>query len=221
MDAGPHEDDGIPVLTDVIRLGTGPVAPPHRANVEALPDDGPPAASLVIGSEAPPADERADGVAPPVVVEDVPSTPSEGAADATDAPSVAALPSTDVADDAAVDEVREPTSVDRTSTTDPPLADEAALVDASKPPPADDAASAARWREAVLDDLAGRIDTELDARLAPAMRTAGGNARAGRQVELREHLGDALRDVVRRAVDDEMARARVPGPPSKGAEAAD
>ena len=72
----------------------------------------------------------------------------------------------------------------------------------------DDDAFAARVQEAVLNGMSARIDTELDARIAQAMHTEVETALASLQANLREHLAGAMRDVVRRAVDDELARLR-------------
>jgi hypothetical protein len=72
--------------------------------------------------------------------------------------------------------------------------------------PADTRALASQVREAVLTDLLGRIDTELDARIAQAMHAEIETALAHLQGNLRTHLTEALRDVVSRAVDEEIAR---------------
>lgn len=61
-------------------------------------------------------------------------------------------------------------------------------------------------RDSVLVALQTRIDTELDARIAQAMHREVETAIAHLQDKLREGLTDALRDVVARAVDDEMTR---------------
>ena len=87
-------------------------------------------------------------------------------------------------------------------------ADESALVDASTPPPFDHDAFAVRVREAVLNDLSARIDTELDARIAQTMRAELEAALASLQDNLREQLAEAMRDVVRRAVEEQVARLR-------------
>ena len=85
-------------------------------------------------------------------------------------------------------------------------ADESALVDASTPLPFDHDAFAVRVREAVLNDLSARIDTELDARIAQTLHAELEAALASLQDNLREQLAEAMRDVVRRAVDEQVAR---------------
>lgn len=61
-------------------------------------------------------------------------------------------------------------------------------------------------RDSVLVALQTRIDTELDARIAQAMHREVETAIAHLQDKLRDGLTAALRDVVARAVDDEMTR---------------
>ncbi len=61
-------------------------------------------------------------------------------------------------------------------------------------------------RDSVLVALQTRIDTELDARIAQAMHREVETAIAHLQDKLRDGLTEALRDVVARAVDDEMSR---------------
>lgn len=61
-------------------------------------------------------------------------------------------------------------------------------------------------RDSVLVALQTRIDTELDARIAQAMHREVETAIAQLQDKLRDGLTHALRDVVARAVDDEMTR---------------
>ena len=73
---------------------------------------------------------------------------------------------------------------------------------------ADRASIAERVRETVLNDVAMRVDVELDARIAQALHAEIETALGGLQARLREQLADALRDVVGRAVDDALA-ARV------------
>ncbi|MEO8936502.1 MAG: hypothetical protein ABI277_07400 [Burkholderiaceae bacterium] len=80
-------------------------------------------------------------------------------------------------------------------------------------PPEDLASLALRVRDAVLDDLRTRIDTELDARIAQVMHAEVETALAQLQVNLRTHLTEALRDVVQRAVDEEVARLTAPARP--------
>jgi hypothetical protein len=73
-------------------------------------------------------------------------------------------------------------------------------------PAVDPAALAARVRESVFNDLSARIDTELDARIAQTMHAEVETALAQLQRNLRVQLSEALRDVVGRAVDEEIAR---------------
>ena len=219
-----HDDDGIPVLTDVLRLGSGPVIRTRDESVAR--EDDPVLHALVIGNEPPqgvesylqeqsvaPAD-AAPSTDPQVdLIEDFVVTSHQEFWEESATPHFEAV----VAIEPAVEAIDESaTSVVEEHTPDEPdhqaIVDEAALVDASKPAPFDDEALAVRLRDeftqGVLDDLSSRIDTELDARIAQAMRAEVENALGGLQVQLREHLGDALRDVVRRAVDDEMTRLR-------------
>ena len=94
----------------------------------------------------------------------------------------------------------EPTLADPAS----PLA--APLETAPAPTSFDADDMAARVRIAVLEKLSQRIDTELDARLAQTVTAQLKTALVGLQAALRESLAATLRDVVRRAVDDEIAR---------------
>ena len=91
-----------------------------------------------------------------------------------------------------------------------------ALVDASLTPDIDPKAEAealaSRVHDAVLQDLASRIDTELDARIAQALRFELEVALASLQGGLREQLASGLRDVVHRAVQDEISRLQTEGP---------
>lgn len=72
--------------------------------------------------------------------------------------------------------------------------------------PEDPAVFAERVRDAVLDSLAARIDTELDARVAQAIHVEVETALGQLQARLRTAFADALKDVVQRAVDEEIAR---------------
>ncbi len=73
-------------------------------------------------------------------------------------------------------------------------------------PPAEvPAVAARRIRDAVIDDLRARIDTELDARIAQALHVEVESVLAQLQHNLRAHLSDALRDVVAKAVDEAIA----------------
>ncbi len=79
-------------------------------------------------------------------------------------------------------------------------ADVDATIDFSLP------STAARVREAVLERIASRLDIELDARIAQAIHVEVETALAQLQGRLRTHLADALRDIVAKAVDDEVTR---------------
>jgi hypothetical protein len=70
----------------------------------------------------------------------------------------------------------------------------------------DPAAFAAQVRDAVLENVSGRIDTELDARIAQAIHAEVETALARLQGSLRAQLSEAFKDVVGRAVDEEIAR---------------
>ena len=84
-----------------------------------------------------------------------------------------------------------------------------------RPPTTEPAPSADDWkrltdavRASVLDDLGARIDTEFDARIAQVMHAEIETALARLQSALRDHLAEALRDVVGRAVEVEVMRRR-------------
>ena len=72
--------------------------------------------------------------------------------------------------------------------------------------PALDATFALRVRDSVLQELSGRIDTELDARVAQTLHAELETALAHLQNTLRVELAEALRDVVGHAVDDAIRR---------------
>lgn len=113
----------------------------------------------------------------------------------------------------------ESVSVEAGTSIDAPEATEGdqALVDASFAPDSDPLAEAealaSRVQDAVLQDLKGRIDTELDARIAQALRFELEVALASLQGGLREQLASGLRDVVHRAVQDEITRLQKPEGP--------
>ena len=69
-------------------------------------------------------------------------------------------------------------------------------------------ALAARVRASVLDDLGARVDTEFDARIAQVLHTEIETAVAQLQQVLRDHLAEALGDVVGRAIEAEVVRLR-------------
>jgi hypothetical protein len=70
----------------------------------------------------------------------------------------------------------------------------------------DNATRAARLGDAIVTDLGSRIDMELDARIAQVLQAEIESALAQLQNNLRAHLTQALRDVVERAVGNEIAR---------------
>ena len=94
---------------------------------------------------------------------------------------------------------------------EPEIATIAAPADA---PQEDPAVFAERVRAAVLENLSARIETELDARVAQAVHAEVETALAQLQANLRSHVAEALRDVVGRAVDEEIARLRALPPDS-------
>ncbi len=73
---------------------------------------------------------------------------------------------------------------------------------------------AERVRDAVLENLSARIETELDARVAQAIHAEVETALAQLQSNLRSQVAEALRDVVGRAVDEEISRLRALPPDS-------
>ena len=71
-------------------------------------------------------------------------------------------------------------------------------------------------RASVLADLATRIDSELDARVAHALNAEIEVALAQLQERLREQIASGLRDVVGRAVDQQIERWRADAPRQDG-----
>lgn len=212
------EDDDLPVLTQVLRIGGGRavVAGDAHAFSESPPDEIPPNDELVIGSE--PHHESAPDASPTIAVDAVARDRESTADSATHAtiehathstadPTVHVIePAAHATTEPTAHSMPEHASLQATSPLIVPFMDpvdtspsrpEIALTDAS-----------ARVREAVLNDLSARIDTELDARIAQTLRAELETALGSLQVKLREELADAMRDVVRRAVDEELARQR-------------
>jgi hypothetical protein len=72
--------------------------------------------------------------------------------------------------------------------------------------PIDSALMATRLRDSIITNLASRIDMELDARIAQVLHAEIESALAQLQANLRSHLTEALRDVVAKAVGEELAR---------------
>ena len=202
------DDDGLPVLTQVLRTGHVERPLPAASNdvVAVVGHDEAP------GEEDLQVDPLVIGYEPHVGVEaylaPVPGhgMPTEDIAPARDdGPHDAARPdafglSQDVdaqrgdGRPATIDEPHIATGETRGA---PAAPDERRLQDPSE--------IARRVRDAVLDGLGARIDTELDARIAQAIHAEVEAAFAQLQVQLRAHLAAALRDVVGRAVDEEIA----------------
>ena len=222
-----NEDDDLPMLTQVLRIGSGlgsgreGASRVHATNKSAIDE----AAEsldeilltdqLVIGAEPRQELEPYVPLTTPII------EPSEFVFDATEASAQdtqaahGAEPEALLGEEAGAERRNAANDADDAS-RDPALAIEPAIPSADEStlghpsaPPFDQDAFALRVREAVLGDLSTRIDTELDARIAEVLRAELETALAGVQVNLREHLADAMRDVVRRAVDDEIARLRV------------
>ena len=209
------EDDDLPVLTQVLRTGSGLAPAVDRVFLDAaVPNDARVEPSfpraLVIGNEAEdddlPPSYRAEAIADPRRID----TKSNDVFLRT-AP-------TDDAYDESIDEphflAHAPPGETDAYTTIPP-ATPATPASSSRHSPiarADvDAAFAAQIRDAVLDDLSSRIDTEFDARIAQTLHAGLEAALAQLQASLRAELAEALRDVVGRAVDDAIRRT-LPSP---------
>lgn len=252
------EDDDLPVLTQVLRTGSGqvPMAMHGRAHsreydweapgasldfgVDARQDpEGEPTwpRALVIGSDPEPRDRGRIGES-----RDRPATDDAPSPDRAD---TAAGPASSQSMSASNMSVADPRRIDlrdndvflRTAPTDTVFAD---LIDepplvardgarqvgdvgeatssmmASRDVPLAfreqtserDASFARRVRDSVLDELSSRIDTELDARIAQTLHAELETALAHLQTRLRAELAEALRDVVGRAVDDAVRRLR-------------
>lgn len=200
------EDDDLPVLTDVLRVRAPALREaldPRRApRDETLPD---PAAVKTDACDNEPHDEElvigtteADNeVQPHPRRERVAAEPHSEPFDEEDEAFLESFDGVATPEDLnAIEHLNEEETVTAAAVIAPAAFDSDAM--------------AARVRDAVLDDLAQRIDTELDARLAQSVTAQLESALAGLQSGLRASLNDALRDVVRRAVDDEIARVRDP-----------
>ena len=178
------EDDDLPLLTDVLRVrapGMREALDPRRAPPDEAPAD-PEAAEADACREEPRDEELVIGTVPEA---DAKSNRAE----------VEVIPES-------FDGIAPP---EDTEAIAPRHEDESA---AAAPVAFDSDAMAASVRDAVLEDLAQRIDTELDARLAQSVTAQLESALAGLQSGLRASLADALSDVVRRAVDEQIMRAR-------------
>jgi hypothetical protein len=222
------EDDDLPVLTQVLRIGAGraPAVPKPATIDDAFEDEHEPSLDealltdqLVIGNEPRPAIEPyiplETPTSDPIASDGAPASDASNVDEPFDAgldldldtsTQAAQLASSEerealLAVEAAAADAAEGVGANRSDA-------ENALVDASTPAAFDPAALAALVREAVMNDLSTRIDIELDARIAEALRAELEIALASLHRRLREQLADALRDVVRRAVDTEVARLR-------------
>jgi hypothetical protein len=220
------EDDDLPVLTQVLRIGAGrtPAVSKPAAVDDAFEDEHEPSLDealltdqLVIGNEPRPAIEPyiplETSTSEPIASDGAPASDASNVDEPFDAGLDLDLDTGTQAAHLASSEEREALlAVEAADAAEGAGANrsdaENALVDASTPAAFDHAALAALVREAVMNDLSTRIDTELDARIAEALRGELEIALASLHRRLREQLADALRDVVRRAVDDEVARMR-------------
>lgn len=213
------DDDDLPVLTQILRTGTTTAATIDReANGERIDgavatlDEPLLADELVIGSDP-------DGEAPAIVAE---TAAADDAFD--DGPNAAAL-AIDVPDFVEHAPPVEPTVLSfvdapAVARSEPasafaqpfdgrdiePLAPAPQAIPESSPVE-DPATVALRLRDAVLDDLLVRVGPELDARIAQALHAEVETALGRMQHNLRGHLTDALRDVVARAVAEQMRAA--------------
>ena len=199
------EDDDLPVLTQVLRVGSGAAGTgPLRAAGDA------PADAITESSidEMLLADQLVIGTEPHVGLEPyIPLTTPLSDAGTADGESLSLPPAP-----ALIVPFVEPLDAPAHSHGDPVVASgEGAAMDTPIPAPLDTEALAVRIRESVLNDLAARIDTEFDARIAQTLRAEVEAALASLQANLREQLADAVRDVVRRAVEDQMAGLHGPG----------
>ncbi len=212
------DDDDLPLLTHVLRTADGhaPSTLPRSGHlghddfdfdIHAFDETPPADPRIVIGNDGAPATRDATGAD---------GARSEGAA-AIGSPADAPI----VADPRhqAPDAFRLVQDVDDHGAPPPMPIDEPAFVPSRTSLGLDAAAPdvdgsidfslptvAERVREAVLERVSQRIDTELDARIAQAIHAEVETALAQLQHSLRLHLGDALRDVVAKAVDEEVAR---------------
>ena len=211
-------DDDLPVLTQVLRTGSGHREPPIPAPVEPLEE----ALDVRPVEETWMADQLVIGNAPHRIVDDYLMQSFDDAPATVEPHEIH-----DGSGEHGADSFRLPQDHDvgpagraGGGTFGEPhfsdAGDSQALDPRSVPAPVvaeDPALLAIRVRDAVLDDLRTRIDTELDARIAQAMHAEVETALAQLQINLRAHLTDALRDVVQRAVDEEVARLVTPARP--------
>lgn len=222
------DDDDLPVLTQILRTGSGVrvATTPHDEDGATGLDVRPVSGLSIATSYAAPLDSPEADVASAHDEDDATGT---GAAvdgvDAADAGASNGHPDTGAHADARPDAFVLPQDHDVALPHPSPriVLDEPALALSNEAPaaapdpvePARPDTSADHWhavservRTMVLDDLGPRIDTEFDARIAQAMHAEIETALAHLQGALRDHVAHALRDVVGRAVDAEVARLR-------------
>lgn len=206
------ENDDLPVLTQVLRVGSGaagvgPLRAPGDAPADAVTESS--IDEMLLG------DQLVIGTEPHVGLEPyIPLTTPLSDAGTADGESLSRSPAA-----ALIVPFVEPLGTPAHSHGDPVVASgEGAAMATSIPAPLDADALAVRVRESVLSDLAARIDTEFDARIAQTLRAEVEAALASLQANLREQLADAVRDVVRRAVEDQMTRLHdhTRGEPGRG-----
>ncbi len=212
------EDDDLPVLTHILRTADGRAASSAGAygpvghegfDFDVRPfEDAQTASAIVIGHELPEPPHAADAAASATTSIAAPTT-------AVPAPLVEPVIVADPRQDMRHDAFNLAQDTDEAASA--PAIDEPLLVmphDGPEPTSPDIDTTldfsmptiATRVREAVLEGLAMRIDTELDARIAQAIHAEVETALGRLQHTLRAQLGEALRDVVARAVDEEIAR---------------
>jgi hypothetical protein len=204
-----EDDDDLPVLTHVLRTRTTALPETLKSPLDDLHGDfdiaaieeAPITNQIVIGNEPHPDEDMAllDGPPAPtwdasgsIVADPRRVTANDVFTLAQDADDFDLLP-------AAIDE---PDLISAASDVSPPVPTRDAATDFSSTELAE------RVRENVLNDLASRIDAELDARIAQAMHAEVETALAQLQGRLRENLTEAMRDLVARAVAEEIARLR-------------
>jgi hypothetical protein len=208
-------DDDLPVLTHVLRTGDGRMPPPLTSPLDDLYHDfdihqfdDMPTPRIVIGNEPePPADDRALAPFDDALIDA--ATSDQGiVADPRQTIGHDAFRLSQDADalhDSVATAIDEPALLAAHDGATPETPDVDRPLDFATPT-IDPVALAVRVRESVFNDLSARIDTELDARIAQTMHAEVETALAQLQRNLRVQLSEALRDVVGRAVDEEIAR---------------
>jgi hypothetical protein len=208
-------DDDLPVLTHVLRTGDGRMPPPLTSPLDDLYHDfdinqfdDMPTPQIVIGNE--PELPIADHALAPFddAMIDAATRDEDIVADPRQAVGHDAFQLSQDADarhDGVATTIHEPELLATNDSATPETPDVDRPLDFATPA-IDPVALAARVRESVFNDLSARIDTELDARIAQTMHAEVETALAQLQRNLRIQLTEALRDVVGRAVDEEIAR---------------